>query len=77
MLSIDRVQDFDPLQGVVWWQETHIIEAESDVHILRDRERVRLVTYWDMLHYLRAAGFTDVKCYPDWKTRTPKKPKAE
>jgi hypothetical protein len=77
MLSIDRVQDFDPLHGVVWWQETHIIEeAESGVHIFRDRERIRLFTYWDVIHYLQAAQFEDVKCYPDWKTKLPKKPKA-
>lgn len=76
MLSSDRVQDFDPLHGVVWWQETHIIEAESNVHTFHDRERVRLFTYWDILHYLQVAGFSEIKCYPDWKTKPPKKPKA-
>jgi len=26
---------------------------------------------------LQAAGFKKIKCYPDWKTKPPKKPKAE
>jgi SAM-dependent methyltransferase len=76
-ISIDRIQDFDPLQGVAWWQETHVIQAEDGVHIFRDRERVRLFTYWDILRYLQAAGFKEIKCYPDWKTKPPKKPKAD
>ncbi len=75
--SIDRVQDFDPVQGVAWWQETSIIEAPDGMHIFRDRERLRLFTYWDILHYLQVAGFKEIKCYPDWKTKPPKKPKAE
>jgi len=76
-MSICRVQDFDPLQGVAWWQETHIIEASDGVHIFREHERLRLFTYWDILHYLQAAGFKEITCYPDWKTKPPKKPKAE
>jgi len=76
-ISIDRVQDFDPLHGVAWWEETHVIEAPDGVHIFRERERLRLFTYWDILHYLQAAGFKEIKCYPDWKTKLPKKPKAE
>jgi len=76
-ISIDRVQDFDPLHGVAWWEETHVIEAPDGVHIFRERERLRLFTYWDILHYLQAAGFKEIKCYPDWKTEPPKKPKAE
>ncbi len=76
-ISIDRVQDFDPLHSVAWWEETHIIEAPDGVHIFREREHLRLFTYWDILHYLQAAGFKEIKCYPDWKTEPPKKPKAE
>jgi SAM-dependent methyltransferase len=76
-VSIDQVQDFDPLHGVAWWQETHIIEAPDGMHIFRERERLRLFTYWDILHYLQAAGFKQNKCYPDWKIKPPKKPKAE
>jgi SAM-dependent methyltransferase len=76
-ISIDRVQDFDPLHGVAWWQETHVIEVPDGVHVFRERERLRLFTYWDILHYLQAAGFKEIKCYPDWKINPPKKPKAE
>jgi len=76
-ISIDRVHDFDPLHGIAWWQETHVIETQDGVHIFRERERLRLFTYWDILHYLQAAGFKQVKCYPDWKTKPPKKPKAD
>jgi SAM-dependent methyltransferase len=76
-ISIDRVQDFDPLQGVAWWQETHVIEASDGVHVFRERERLRLLTYWDILHYLHVAGFKEIRCYPDWKINPLKKPKAE
>jgi len=76
-ISIDRVQDFDPLHGVAWWQETHVIEAPDGVHIFQEHERLRLFTYWDILHYLRVAGFKKIKCYPDWKTKPPRKPRAE
>jgi len=75
--SVDQVQDFDPLHGVAWWQETHIVEAPDGMDIFRERERLRLFTYWDLLHYLQAAGFKETKCYPDWKIRSAKKPKAE
>jgi SAM-dependent methyltransferase len=75
--EVIRLRDFDPMYGVAWWQETSIIEAPDGVHIFRDRERLRLFTYWDILHYLQVAGFKDIKCYPDWKTNPPKKPKAE
>jgi SAM-dependent methyltransferase len=76
-ISVDQVQDFDPLHGVAWWQETHIVEAPDGMRIFRERERLRLFTYWDLLHYLQAAGFKETKCYPDWKIRSAKKPKAE
>jgi len=76
-MSVSRVQDFDPLHGVVWWQETSAIEAPDGLHIFRDRERTRLFTYWDILHYLQVTGFKEIKCYPDWKIKLPKKPKAE
>jgi len=76
-VSIDQVQDFDPLHGVAWWQETHIVETPDGMHIFRELERLRLFTYWDILHYLQEAGFRETKCYPDWKIKSPKKPKAE
>jgi len=76
-ISIDRVQDFDSLHGKALWNETHVIEAPDGVHIFREHEHLRLLTYWDILHYLQAAGFKEIKCYPDWKIKPPKKPKAE
>jgi len=76
-ISIAKVQDFDPLHGVAWWQETHIIETPDGTHIYGEHERLRLFTYWDILHYLQAAGFKQNKCYPDWKTKPTSKPKAE
>ncbi len=75
--DVDRVQDFDPVHGVVWWQETSVIEASDGTHVFRDRERLRLFTYWDILHYLQVTGFKEIKCYPDWKIKPPRKPKAE
>ena len=77
VISIDRVQDFDPLHGVALWQETHVIDGPDGVRVFRERERLRLLTYWEMLHYLQVAGFKEIKCYPDWKVKPPKKPKAE
>jgi len=76
-ISIDQVQDFDPLHGVAWWQETHIIETPDGMNIFRERERLRLFTYWDILHYLQEAGFKQIKCYPDWKIKPTRKPKTE
>jgi SAM-dependent methyltransferase len=76
-ISVDRVQDFDPIHGVAWWQETHIVETPEGTHVFQEHERLRLFTYWDMLHYLRAVGFKETKCYPDWKIKSGKKPKAE
>jgi SAM-dependent methyltransferase len=75
--EIARLRDFDPMHGVAWWQETSIIKAPDGIHVFPDRERLRLFTYWDILHYLQAAGFKEIICYPDWQTSSPKKPKAE
>jgi SAM-dependent methyltransferase len=75
--EVIRLRDFDPMQGVAWWQETSTIETPDGIHIFRDRERLRLFTYWDILHYLQVARFKEIKCYPDWITNPPKKPKAE
>jgi len=76
-IEVVRLRDFDPMHGVAWWQETSTIETADGIHIFRDRERLRLFTYWDVVHYLQLAGFKEIKCYPDWKTNTSKKPKAE
>lgn len=75
--EIVRLRDFDPTHGVVWWQENSTIETPDGIHVFRDRERLRLFTYWDILHYLQAAGFKETKCYPDWETNPHKKAKAE
>lgn len=75
--EIYRLHDFDPVHGVVWWQETNVIETPEGNHVFRDRERLRLFTYWDILHYLQLTGFTDVDCYPDWKINGHKKPSAQ
>jgi len=75
--EVVRLHDFDPMHGVAWWQETSTIETPEGIHIFRDRERLRLFTYWDIVHYLQLAGFKEIKCYPDWKTNTHKKTKAE
>jgi 2-polyprenyl-3-methyl-5-hydroxy-6-metoxy-1,4-benzoquinol methylase len=76
-ISIDKVQDFDPIHAIAWWQETHIIETPNGTRIFQERERLRLFTYWDILHYLQKAGFKHIKCYLDWKTKPTKKPEAE
>lgn len=76
-ISVDKIEDFDPLHGVAWWQETHIIESPQGTQVFQERERLRLFTYSDILHYLQSAGFCETKCYPDWETRVVKKPKAE
>jgi SAM-dependent methyltransferase len=75
--SIDRVKHFDPVHGVASWEETIVIEAPDGGHVFREHEHLRLLTYWDTLHYLHEARFKEINCYPDWKTRPPKKPKAE
>jgi len=75
--TICRRQDFEPIHGVAWAQETSIIEAPDGLHVFRDHEQSRLFTYWDILHYLQAAGFKEIRCYPDWKIKPPKKPKAK
>ncbi len=75
--EVVRVRDFDPMYGVVWWEETSTIEATDGIHVFRDKERLRLFTYWDIVHNLKLAGFKEIKCNPDWETNPPKKPKAE
>ena len=77
VLKIMKPSDFDPLRGVVWIEETSVIEAPDGHHVFRDRERVRLLTYWDITHYLHGAGFDNVEAYPDWSTKLERKAKAE
>jgi SAM-dependent methyltransferase len=75
--EIVRLRDFDPMHGVAWWDETNIIEAPDGIHIFPDRERLRLFTYWDILHYLQASGFKEIKCYTNWKIKPLQNRKAE
>jgi len=75
--EVQRTHDYDPVRGVVWVDETTVIEADDDRHVFRDKERARLLTYWDIGHYLESAGFGEIECYPDWKVKQAKKPKAE
>ena len=76
-LEIEKPSDFDPVHGVVWLDETSVIEAPDGHHVFQDRERVRLFTYWDAMHYLNVAGFDNVEAYPDWSTKHERKAKAE
>jgi SAM-dependent methyltransferase len=76
-VGIDRVESFDPIHGTALWDETSVIETSDGVHVFREHEHLRLLTYWDTLHYLQEAGFKETKCYPDWKIKPSKKPKAE
>ncbi len=75
--DIDRAHKVDPVRGIVWMDETCFVEAPDGRHIFRDRGRVRLLTYWDLTRYLENAGFHNIECYPDWKIKPMKKPKAE
>jgi SAM-dependent methyltransferase len=77
MTEIVRLREFDPMHGVTWWDETNIIEAPDGKHVFRDRERLRLFTYWDLLRYLQASGFKEIKCYSNWKINPPENRKAE
>jgi len=77
LASIQRLRSFDPIRGIGWVHETKVIETPEDSHVFRDRERVRLFTFWDLTHYLGEAGFRDIHCLPDWNPRPIKKPQAE
>jgi len=76
-LDADHFVNFDEVRGVTWWEETTIIEATDGVHVFRDHERMRLFTYWDILHYLQIAGFKEINCFPDWKLKASGKLKAD
>jgi SAM-dependent methyltransferase len=75
--EVQRTHDYDPVRGVVWVDETTVIEADDGRHVFRDKERARLLTCWDIEHHLKSAGFGEIECYPDWEVRQVKKPKAE
>ena len=74
--EIWKLQRFDPVHGAGWVHATGIIEAPDGRHVFRDKFHFRVQSYWGMTHYLRAAGFREISCYPDWQTKQAKKPKA-
>jgi SAM-dependent methyltransferase len=76
-LEITKPIDFDPIRGAVWVEENTVIQADDGPHVFQDREHIRLLTYWDTMHYLHAAGFDSVEAYPDWSTKFERKAKAE
>jgi SAM-dependent methyltransferase len=76
-IDIDRVKTYDRVHGVTWWDEASVIEAQDGTHVFRDHERIRLFTYWEILHYLQIAGFKEINCYPDWRIKPSRKPKAD
>jgi SAM-dependent methyltransferase len=75
--EIMKVRSLDPVRGVMWVDEASFVEAPDGKHVFRDRERARLLTYWEMLHHLQEAGFSNVECYPDWNRKRAEKKKAE
>jgi len=54
-----------------------VIEAPDGRHVFRDKERMRLLTYWDFTRYLRDSGFSSIRSYPDWNLKPRRNPKAE
>jgi len=75
--EIAELERFDAVLGVGWASETAIAEAPDGVHVFRDREQFRLLTYWDMARYFRDSKFREVYCYPDWLKKPPRTPRAE
>jgi hypothetical protein len=75
--GIEKLEDFDPILGAGWDHTTSIIEAPDGSHVLRDKERFRLFTYWDIVRYLRDAGFKTIGHYADWNPKPIKKPLAD
>jgi SAM-dependent methyltransferase len=76
-IDIDRAEIYDRVHGITWWNETSVIEAQDGTHVFRDHERMRLFTYWEILHYLQTVGFKEIKCYPGWEIKPSRKPKAD
>jgi len=75
--EIEGLTDYDAVKGVVWSDDMTVIEAPDGRHVFRDRERMRLLTYWDLKRYLGDSGFKTVRSYPDWNLKPKRKPKAE
>ncbi len=77
MTAIEKLKNYDPVQGVGWVHTTSIVEAPDGRHVFRDRERGRFFTYRDITHFTGQAGFKETSHYPDWKMKPPKKPSAD
>jgi 2-polyprenyl-3-methyl-5-hydroxy-6-metoxy-1,4-benzoquinol methylase len=76
IMEVEKVKDFDPVKGILWADETSVVEAPDGNHVFRDQERFRLLTFWDVKRYLEDAGFKKVTPYPDWKLRQKGRPEA-
>ncbi len=76
IMEVERVKDFDPVKGILWAEETSVVEAPDGNHVFRDQERFRLLTFWDIKRYLEDTGFKEVAAYPDWKVRHKGRPEA-
>jgi 2-polyprenyl-3-methyl-5-hydroxy-6-metoxy-1,4-benzoquinol methylase len=77
MTEISKVSQFDDVHGVVWADETTLVEAPDGKHVLRGQERIRLLTHGEVTAYLKASGFKKVWTYADWKAGGPKSNSAE
>ena len=75
--TTERRGEWDPVRGVAWLEETMEVEGRDGRQVFEDRERIRLFTYWDVLALLNAAGFRSIDCYPDWRSKPRKQPKAQ
>lgn len=76
MTEISEFRDTDPVRGWGWLSETTFIEAPDGTHVFRDRERLRFLTYGDVMRILESAGFRDIDCHPDWDLRPARRPRA-
>ena len=77
IMEVNKLKDFDPVEGVVWSDEIAVVEAPDGRHIFRDKERYRMLTFWDVKRYLEDAGFKEVVPYAGWKVEHKRKSEAE
>jgi len=77
IMEVNKLEDFDPVEGVIWSAEIAVVEAPDGRHIFRDKERYRMLTYWDVKRYLEDAGFKEVVPYAGWKVEYKRKSEAE
>jgi 2-polyprenyl-3-methyl-5-hydroxy-6-metoxy-1,4-benzoquinol methylase len=77
IMEVNKLKDFDPVEGVIWSDEIAVVEAPDGRHIFRDKERYRMLTFWDVKRYLEDAGFKEVVPYAGWKVDYKRKSEAE